>query len=80
MLEVAYSKYGSLKFLFLQSERRREALESEVAEQQKRLSELEVEVSEKDKAAGVASEEKDKALTTAFKEIASLKEFLASKE
>lgn len=67
-------------FLILQSERRRELLESEVKDLQKRVSELEADISEKDKAADVAAEEKEKALTSALKEISSLKESLVSKE
>lgn len=55
-------------------------MESEVTDLQKRVSELEVEISEKDRAAGVASEEKDKALTSAFKETSFLKETLVSKQ
>lgn len=39
-----------------------------------------MEISEKDKAAGVAAEEKDKALTSALKEISNLEESLVSKE
>uniref|UniRef100_A0A7I4FVD3 Nucleoprotein TPR/MLP1 domain-containing protein n=1 Tax=Physcomitrium patens TaxID=3218 RepID=A0A7I4FVD3_PHYPA len=73
-MEEAYLNYKD------ESERRRELLESEVKDLQKRVSELEADISEKDKAADVAAEEKEKALTSALKEISSLKESLVSKE
>jgi nucleoprotein TPR len=73
-MEEAYANYKD------ESERRREALESEVRDLQKRVSELEVEISEKDKAAGVAAEEKEKTLTNALKEISTLKESIVSKQ
>lgn len=73
-MEEAYANYKD------ESERRREALESEVRDLQKRVSELEVEITEKDKAAGVAAEEKEKTLTNALKEISTLKESIVSKQ
>jgi chromosome segregation ATPase len=72
------TKIGNLSLA--SSELRREALESEDRDLQKRVSELEVEISEKDKAAGVAAEEKEKTLTNALKEISTLKESIVSKQ
>jgi hypothetical protein len=71
------TKIGNLSLA--SSELRREALESEDRDLQKRVSELEVEISEKDKGAGVAGEEKEKTLTNVLKEISTLKECIVLK-
>lgn len=73
-MEGAYENYKE------ESERRKEALASEVRDLQKRLNDVEMEVLEKDKATGALLDEKDTALTNALKEISSLKESLSIKE
>jgi hypothetical protein len=55
-------------------------METEVRALRKHISDLETEISEKDKASGDAAEEKEKALTSALRGIAVLKDSEATKQ
>ncbi|CAM6048370.1 unnamed protein product [Sphagnum compactum] len=73
-MEAVYISYKE------EAEQRKGSMETEVRALRKHISDLETEISEKDKASGDAAEEKEKALTSALREIAVLKDSEATKQ
>jgi nucleoprotein TPR len=73
-MEAVYISYKE------EAEQRKGSMETEVRALRKHISELETEISDKDKALGDAAEEKEKALTSALREIAVLKDSEATKQ
>ncbi|KAH9575892.1 hypothetical protein CY35_01G134800 [Sphagnum magellanicum] len=63
-----------------QAEHRKECMETEVRALRKHISDLEAELSEKDKASADAAEEKEKALTSALRKVTALKDSEAKKQ
>ncbi|CAM6077498.1 unnamed protein product [Sphagnum tenellum] len=73
-MEAVYISYKE------EAEQRKGSMETEVRALRKHISDLETEISEKDKASGDAAEEKEKALNSALREIAVLKDSEATKQ
>ncbi len=67
-------------FWVSQAEHRKECMETEVRALRNHISDLEAELSEKDKASADAAEEKEKALTSALQKVAALKDSEAKKQ
>ncbi|CAM6020254.1 unnamed protein product [Sphagnum balticum] len=73
-IEAVYNNYKE------EAENRKECMETEVRALTKHISDLEAELSEKDKASADAAEEKEKALTSALQKVAALKDSEAKKQ
>jgi chromosome segregation ATPase len=73
-IEAVYNSYKE------EAEHRKECMETEVRALRKQISDLEAQLSEKDRASADAAEEKEKALTSALRKVAALKDSEAKKQ